>query len=144
MKKLLFILLLCNWHSIFCQYYTGSNTPFGQNRVQYNGFFWQSFDFQRFKMHFTKGGQKHAVYAAKTADLYLKEIEKFLDYKVEEKIHFVIYNSQSKFRQSNVGLSNDISTNIGGTARINGEKIFIYFNGNHKDFNQQIKAGIAR
>jgi hypothetical protein len=136
-------LLLCNWHSIFSQYYTGSNTPFGQNRVQYNGFFWQSFDFQRFKMHFTKGGQKHAVYAAKTAHLYLKEVEKFLDYKVEEKIHFVIYNSQSKFRQSNVGLSNDISTNIGGTARINGEKIFIYFNGNHKDFNKQIKAGIA-
>ena len=77
LKKLLFILLLCNWHSIFCQYYTGSNTPFGQNRVQYNNFFWQSYDFQRFKIHFTKGGQKHAVYTAKTAHLYLKKLEKW-------------------------------------------------------------------
>lgn len=94
-------------------------------------------------MHFTKGGQKHAVYVAKTAHLYLQELEKFLDFKVEEKIHFIIYNSQSKFRQSNIGLSNDISSNIGGTARINGDKIFLYFNGNHNDLNNQIKAGIA-
>ncbi len=143
MKKLLFILLLCNWYSIFCQYYTGSNTPFGQNRVQYNSFFWQSYDFQRFKIHFTKGGQKHAVYTAKTAHLYLQKLEKFLDFKIENKIHFIIYNSHSKFRQSNIGLTNDISSNIGGTARINGEKIFLYFNGNHNDFNQQINAGIS-
>tara|TARA_B100001287_G_scaffold111572_1_gene94058 strand:+ start:15976 stop:19143 length:3168 start_codon:yes stop_codon:yes gene_type:complete len=143
LKKLLFILLLCNWHSIFCQYYTGSNIPFGQNRVQYNSFFWQSYDFQRFKIYFTKGGHKHAEYTAKTAHLYLQKLEKFLDYKIEDKIHFIIYNSLGKFRQSNIGLTNDISSNIGGTARISGEKVFLYFNGNHNDFNKQISAGIA-
>ena len=143
MKKLLFILLLCSWQSVFCQYYTGSNTPFGQSRVQYNSFFWHYYDFQRFKTHFTKGGNKHAVYTAKTAHIYLKELEKFLDFKIEDKIHFIIYNSQNNFRQSNIGLTNDISSNIGGTAKIMGEKIFLYFNGDHKDFNRQIKAGIA-
>ncbi len=135
---------MCNWCSIFSQYYTGSNTPFGQNRVQYNSFYWQSYDFQRFKMHFTKGGNQHAVYAAKSAHIYLKELEKFLDFKVEDKLHFIIYNSQSKFRQSNIGLSNDISSNIGGTARIDGEKIFLYYNGDHKEFNDQIKKGITQ
>ena len=143
MKKLLFILLLCSWQSVFCQYYTGSNTPFGQSRVQYNSFFWHYYDFQRFKTHFTKGGNKHAVYTAKTAHIYLQELEKFLDFKIEDKIHFIIYNSQNNFRQSNIGLTNDISSNIGGTAKIMGEKIFLYFNGDHKDFNRQIKAGIA-
>ena len=63
-------------------------------------------------MHFTKGGNQHAVYAAKSAHIYLKELEKFLDFKIEDKLHFIIYNSQSKFRQSNIGLSNDISSNI--------------------------------
>ena len=143
MKKLLFILSLCCSHAVFSQYYTGSNTPFGQNRVQYNDFFWQSYDFQRFKIHFTKGGKQHSIYVAKTAHLYLEELEKFLDFKTEEKIHFIVYNSQSKFRQSNVGLTNDITSNIGGTAKIDGEKVFIYFNGNHDDFNRQIKSGIA-
>lgn len=143
MKKLIFILLICSWHTIFSQFYTGSNTPFGQNRVQYNSFFWQSYDFQRFKIHFTKGGQKHAVYTAKTAHIFLKDIEKFLDFKLENKLHFIIYNSQSKFRQSNIGLNNDLSSNIGGTAKINGDKIFLYFNGSHSDFNKQIYAGIA-
>ena len=52
---------------------------------------------------------------AKTAHLYLKELEKFLDFNIEEKIHFIVYNSQGKFRQSNVGLTNDITSNIGGT-----------------------------
>ena len=75
--------------------------------------------------------------------MYLKELETFLDFKTEEKIHFIVYNSQAKFRQSNVGLTNDITSNIGGTAKIDGEKVFIYFNGNHDDFNRQIKSGIA-
>ena len=95
-------------------------------------------------MHFTKGGNQHAVYAAKSAHIYLKELEKFLDFKIEDKLHFIIYNSQSKFRQSNIGLSNDISSNIGGTARIDGEKIFLYFNGNHNDFVNQIKRLISK
>ena len=140
---MLFILSLCCSHAVFSQYYTGSNTPYGQNRVQYNDFFWQSYDYQRFKIHFTKGGKQHSIYVAKTAHLYLKELEKFLDFNIEEKIHFIVYNSQGKFRQSNVGLTNDITSNIGGTAKIDGEKVFVYFNGNHDDFNRQIKSGIA-
>ena len=48
-----------------------------------------------------------------------------------------------EFRQSNIGLNNDISSNIGGTSNIDGEKIFLYFNGNHNDFVNQIKRGIA-
>ncbi len=135
---LLFTLLHSN-----AQYYSGSNINFGQNRVQYNTFFWQSFDFERFKMHFTKGGKKHAIYAARSAHSYLGDLEKFLDYTIKEKIHFIIYNSQGKYRQSNIGLTNNLNSNIGGTANIDGNKIFLYFNGDHVSFNKQIKSGIS-
>ena len=53
-----------------------------------------------------------------------KKIEKFIDFSIEEKIHLIIYNSQSKFRQSNIGLTNEISSNIGGTSNIEGQKYF--------------------
>tara|TARA_B110000902_G_scaffold78158_1_gene93016 strand:- start:8330 stop:11503 length:3174 start_codon:yes stop_codon:yes gene_type:complete len=143
LRKFLVILLIISSYSVFSQYYTGSNIPFGQNRVQYNSFFWQSFEFERSKVYFSKGGREHAKFAAKTAYEYQKELEKFIDFSIEEKIHLIIYNSQSKFRQSNIGLNNEISSNIGGTSNIEGQKIFLYFNGNHVDFKNQIKRGVA-
>ena len=143
MKQFLTIALIFTVFHSQAQYYSGSNINFGQNRVQYNTFFWQSFDFERFKMHFTKGGKKHAIYAARSAHSYMGDLEKFLDYTIPEKVHFIIYNSQGKYRQSNIGLTNNLNSNIGGTANIDGNKIFIYYNGNHDTFNEQIKAGIS-
>ena len=143
LRKLLIILILINNSSVISQYYTGSNIPFGQNRVQYNTFFWQSFDFQRSKIYFSKGGREHAKYAAKIAYEFQNETEKFLDFSNEEKIHLLVYNSQGKYRQSNIGLNNNLSSNIGGTSNIDGQKIFLYFNGNHENFKSQIKQGVA-
>ena len=143
LKKFLVILIIISSYSVFSQYYTGSNIPFGQNRVQYNSFFWQSFEFERSKVYFSRGGREHAKFAAKTAYEFQKKIEKFIDFSIEEKIHLIVYNSQSKFRQSNIGLTNEISSNIGGTSNIEGQKIFLYFNGNHVDFENQIKRGVA-
>ena len=136
-------MLLASCHVISAQYYNGSNLVFGQNRVQYNTFYWQSYDYERIKTHFTKGGEELSIYTAKTAQKYLTSLERFLDYKMDKKIHFLIYNTQGKFRQSNIGLSNSITTNIGGSTKIFDEKIFIYFNGSHDELNYQIKSGIT-
>ena len=62
---------------------------------------------------------------------------------MDKKLHFLIYNTQGKYRQSNIGLTNNITSNIGGSTKIFDEKIFIYFNGNHDDLNYQIKSGIT-
>ena len=129
--------------SLKAQYYSGSDISFGQNRVQYNTFFWQSYDFQRFKVHFQQSGRKHAIYAAKTGHQYLQDLEKLLDYQTDEKIHFIVFNTQSEFRQSNIGLNNNITSNIGGTARIEGNKIFLYYEGDHLKFNNQIRSGLS-
>ena len=108
-------------------------------------FFWQSYDFERFKIYFQQSGRKHAIYTAKTAHRYLQELEKVLDYETSEKIHFIVFNSQSEFRQSNIGLeTNNITSNIGGTARIEGNKIFIYYEGDHIKLNNQIKSGLSQ
>ncbi len=125
------------------QYYTGSNIEFGQNRVQYNQFYWQSFDFERFKVFFYADGKNHAIYAAKSAHQNLKELEKLLDFELTEKMEILVFNSQSHFQQSNIGLTNDNSSNIGGVTKIIGSKMFIYYEGDHANFNDQIRAGLA-
>ena len=105
--------------------------------------FWQEYNFQRFHVYFTGAGKEHAIYTAKAADKYLQEVETFLDYDIQDKLQFVVFNSQSAFRQSNIGLRNDESTNIGGIARVDGNKIFIFYEGDHDKLDRQIRSGIA-
>jgi hypothetical protein len=143
-KIVLIIVLLCIVAiSGSAQFYTGSNNTFGKNRVQYNPMFWQEYNFQRFHVYFTGAGKEHAIYTAKAADRYLQEVEAFLDYDIMDKLQFVVFNSQSAFRQSNIGLRNDESTNIGGITRVDGNKIFIFYEGDHDKLDRQIRSGIA-
>jgi hypothetical protein len=128
----------------YAQFYTGSNIEFGQNRVQYHDFFWQSFHFEKFKVYFNSGGENHAVYAAKSAEKYIIELEGVLDFEFDDKLEFIIYNSQAHFKESNIGLTNSSETNIGGTTRIIGEKVFLYYEGDHDKFDRQIRSGIAK
>ena len=128
----------------FCaQYYTGSNIQFGQNRVQYHDFFWQFYDFENFKVYFNAGGSDNAIYTAKSAERYIKELEGILSFDFDEKIEFVVFNSQAQYKESNIGLTNESESNIGGTTRIIGEKVFIYYEGDHDKLDRQIRSGIA-
>jgi len=139
----IWVIALALTTSAHAQYYTGSNIPFGQNRVQYNEFYWQSFNFERFKVFFYADGKNHAIYAAKSAHYNLKELEGLLDFELSDKIEILVFNSQSQFQQSNIGLTNDNNTNIGGVTKIIGSKIFVYYEGDHATFDDQIRAGVS-
>lgn len=138
------VLLTTFLHVAKGQYYTGSNLDFGQNRVQYNQFFWQSYNFERFKVFFHGDGKNHAIYAAKSAHKSLQEVELLLDFDLKQKIEILVFNSQSQFQQSNIGLTNDNNTNIGGVTKIMGSKIFVYYEGDHSSFDDQIRSGLAQ
>ena len=135
--SLLFIL------NSYAQFYTGSNQPFGQNRVQYNSFMWQRYNFQEFEIFFTASGKTNAIYTAKSAHKFLEQVEAKLDIEIEDKLQIVVYNTLSEFRQSNIGLTNDENSNIGGITQTTGEKIFVYFDGSHEHLDEQIKKGIS-
>lgn len=125
------------------QFYSGSQQEFGKNRVQYDAFEWQYFRFNDLETYFYAGGQSTAKYVAISAHKNIKELEKTFDYALDDRIQFIIYNKQSHFKQSNVGITNDEQFNIGGTTRIVGSKVFIYFEGDHAKLESQIRAGIA-
>lgn len=124
-------------------YAQGTNETFGQNAVQYKEFEWQYFDSEHFRTLFYLGGQDIGKYALQYAEKVLPEIESQLEWKLNRKTHILVYNDLSDLNQTNIGHGLQLN-NTGGVTKIIGNKIFIYFNGDHLNLEEQIREGIAR
>ena len=139
---LLALLTFININVSDAQFYNGTHVGFGKNRVQYDYFEWKYYRYPQYETYFYTGGKELAIYAAKVAQKYLKTQQEFFEYQLKDKIQFIIYNKQSHFKQSNVGLDLE-NGDMGGITNIMGSKVFLYFNGDHDDFSRQINEGIA-
>lgn len=117
---------------------------FGKNRVQYTkDRIWSYYRWQKFDTYFYQNGKELAIMTARYAEKSLPLMEKKLDYYLDGKIQFVVFNSLTDLKQSNIGLTNEQAYNIGGTTQIIGKTIILHFNGNYSDFESQIRFGIA-
>lgn len=143
MYKFLLVLGIFFTGTLRAQFYNGSYQEFGQNRIQFNQIKWQSHDYERFKVYFNSGSVDYAVYVARSMQKNLIEIERKFDFQLDGKIEILLYNTQSHFKQSNIGITNNTQSNIGGTTRFYGGKIFIYYEADHNKLDQQIRSGIA-
>ena len=145
MKKILLLsFLLMTSFLVRSQFYSGSQMEFGKNRVQYDEpRLWQWYKFDKYNVYFYMGGKELAMYISERAKKYVAEIEKLLDYNLDAKIEFMVYNKQSDYRQSNLGLEYEEPYNIGGVTKVVGSKVFLYFDGDHTKFDREIKARIA-
>ena len=140
-----FILLVILTQTLSAQFYNGYEMQFGKNRVQYDERFWSFMKYKNFDTYYYLGGLELAAFTGRTADKHLEEIEHLFDYKLDGRIQFVIYNKLSEAKQTNIGLeTDDVNNNTGGITRIVGNKVFLYFTGDHEKFRRQIRAGIAR
>ena len=133
--------MLCGFRAA-AQFYNGSELSFGKNRVQYQNFNWTYYRTDDFDVYFYPTGKMLAQYTAWKAPQYIEEIEKYLNYSASKKIQFIVYNTQSDFRESNFAYDNDDFYNQGGITNIYGTKVYLYFDGNHAHFDQMIKGGI--
>jgi len=143
-RLILLFLALSTYSNIsFSQFYNGSQMKFGKNRVQYQENFWNYYRFEKFDTYFYRGGNELAIYTSKSVEKHLKEVEAILDYTLENNLKIIVYNKQSEFKQSNIGLAVDEDYNVGGTTRIVGSKMIVYYEGDHAKLDKQIRAGIA-
>jgi Tol biopolymer transport system component len=139
------ILLILFSLDVSAQFYNGYDMQFGKNRVQYDDRFWQFMRFKNFDTYYYLGGLDLAAYVARVADTDLEEIEKLFDTKLDGRLQFVIYNKLSEAKQSNITLETDeLANNTGGVTKIVGNKILLYYEGDHELLHQHIREGIAR
>jgi hypothetical protein len=127
----------------FAQFYNGSQMSFGKNRIQYKEFLWTYYKFDDFDIYFYLNGRELAVATAKYANEQIPVMERKLETGLEQKIQFLVFNSLTDLKQSNIGLVGEERYNTGGITHIIGSKVFLYFNGENRDFEKQIRAAIA-
>ncbi len=125
------------------QFYNGSNMTFGKNRVQYNEFLWLYYKFPDFDTYYYLNGQELAQFAARYANDQIPLMESKIESGLDKRIQFIVFNNLTDLKQSNIGLLTETSYNTGGITHIIGSKVFLYFDGNHVNFQKQIRSGIA-
>ncbi len=146
LHKSVFLCLISTLFTLnsFAQFYYGSQTSFGKNRIQYKkSLYWTYFSYPRYDVYFYEGGKEIASYVSKSTQKNLTDLEKLFDSELSGRLTVIVYNKQSEFKQSNLGLSTEEEFNIGGTTRIVGTKVIVYFEGDHQKLEEQIRSSIA-
>jgi hypothetical protein len=144
-RILLAALCLLITQTLLAQFYQGSQMSFGKNRVQYTDFYWTFYRFKNYDVYNYVGGKELATFVSEQAQNEMDVMERILDYRSTSRFQIVVFNKLSDLKQTNIGLElDDQAYNIGGITRVIGNKVLIYFDGNHQHLQQQIRAGMAR
>jgi hypothetical protein len=127
---------------------TANLETFGQNRIQTRKFVWKFFDTRHFRIyHYDKAGVQLARYVAEEAEREITEVEKKLGGQFPKRFNLILYNSYDEYKQTNVGLKLEGQTTGStptGTIDIVGDKLVIYFTGQHADLKRQILTGMSK
>lgn len=121
-----------------------TQTEFGKNRVQFNKDFadWSQYESPNFITYWYGEGRLIGQSVVQFAELDFQEIQGIVDYRMNDKIEIIVYKDQTDLKQSNIG-SEEAFVNTGGQTKIVGNKIFVFFDGNHNHLRKQIRSGIA-
>lgn len=120
------------------------NTTFGKNRVQYHKDFefWDKYESNNFIVYWYGRNRYLGQAAIQIAELDHDEIRKIIEHRINDKIEIIVYTDLSDLKQSNIGIE-DAFSNTAGQTKIAGNKMFVYFDGNHQHLRRQIREGMA-
>lgn len=122
----------------------GTQTTYGKNRVQYHRDFdeWLQYESDNFIVYWYGEARNIGQAVVMIAEEDFNEVQSLLEHRINEKIQIIVYTDITDLKQSNIG-SEEAFTNIGGQTKIVGNKVFVYFDGNHQHLQQQVREGIA-
>ncbi|MDF1695374.1 MAG: hypothetical protein P1U56_06065 [Saprospiraceae bacterium] len=120
------------------------NTEFGKNRVQHHDDFnnWNRYETENFITYWYGKGRNIAEPVIQMAELDHDEIQNIMEHRTNDKLEIIVYTDITDLKQSNIGLEETFTSKAGET-KIVGNKMFVYFDGNHNNLRVQIREGIA-
>ena len=122
----------------------GIGEEFGKNRVQYHDDFrqWWMYESENFFTYWYGKSRNVAQAAMQMAEMDYDQIVNAIEHRTNQKIEIVVYTDITDLKQSNIGSEALFSTTAGKT-KIVGNKLFVYFNGDHLHLRKQIRKGVA-
>jgi len=122
----------------------GTEVIFGKNRVQFHRDFdeWVEYESDNFISYWYGEARNIGQATVQLAEYDFAEIQSLLEHRINQKMEILVYTDLTDIKQSNIG-NEEVFTNTGGQTKIVGNKIFVYYNGDHNDLRRQIREGIA-
>ena len=123
---------------------TTSQTSFGKNRVQYHRQFdeWMHYETANFDTYWYGDARNIAQSALQMAELDYAYVQQMLEHQMSGKIELLVFSDVTDLKQSNIG-EDELFLIQAGETKVVGNKIFVYFDGNHSHLRSQIREGAA-
>ena len=110
---------------------------FGQNKINYKDTDWFYIQTKHFDIYFTVGGEKIAEFAAASSEDALSKIQSDLNYKINNRISLIVYNSHNDFQETNV-TDEYTGKGTGGFTEPFKNRVVFPFEGSYKKFKHVI------
>jgi len=138
--------MVCCWLGIFswCHSQSGIDTEFGKNRIQHHDDFddWYMYETQNFVNYWYGKSRNVGQITLALAEYDFKSIENILEHKLNDKIEIICYTDLSDLKQSNIGIE-EVFISRNERTTVLGNRIFVYFDGDHTHLRKQIREGIG-
>lgn len=123
---------------------TSPQMVFGKNRVQYHHQFddWSLYETNNLITYWYGDARNVAQSALQLAEYDFPTIQRLLEHQPTDKIEMLVFSDLSDLKQSNIG-EDDVFQLRSGETKVLGNKVFVYFNGDHRHLRAQIREGIA-
>ena len=121
----------------------GIYTEFGQNRIQYEKFKWKKYISPNFITYWYDGGEEISRFVIHSAEKDYEQLQSTMEYKIGPKIRIIVFTSITDFQQANIG-DTELFYNVGSVVKTLGNKIYVYYDGDHHKLYKQIREGIAQ
>lgn len=130
--------------AVFTSSGQGIQTEFGKNRIQFTRDFdeWVYYESQNFITYWYGEGRMVGQAVVLIAEEEHDGIQRLLEHRMNDKIEIIVYTDLSDLKQSNIG-SEEAFTNVTGRTKIIGNRVFVYFDGDHQHLRRQLREGIA-
>ncbi len=136
--------LLCGVAPFFLPAQTTQQTTFGKNRVQYHRQFdeWMHYETTNFDTYWYGDARNIAQSALQMAELDFAYVQQLLEHQMSDKIELLVFSDVTDLKQSNIG-EDDLFRMQAGETKVVGNKVFVYFDGDHRNLRIQIREGTA-
>ena len=122
-----------------------TRTEFGKNRVQFHDKFdeWLQYESENYITYWYGESRNIGEAAVIIAEANYPDVQALLEHQMSDKIELIVYTDLSDLKQSNIG-AEDAFRNEEGRVKVDGNKVFVHFDGDHASLERQIREGTAQ